>query len=136
MKNSNAYRTQSLQNASGPQLVEACFREARVQLGLVRKHLEAGTTASTYEPLERTRKIYTHLYSTLDLEAGGELALRLQTLYVYVIETTLELSTTYDAAQLATLDTINTDMLNAWSQLARRDWSQAQAPTGPFQVSA
>ncbi len=138
MKNSSAYRSQSLQNATGPQLVEACFREARVQLAHVRRNLEAGTTASTYEPLERVRKIYTHLYSTLDLEAGGDLAQRLQALYAFVIETTLEISSTYDEGTLATLDKINTDMLNAWSHVAHREWpaTAARIPTGPFQVRA
>jgi flagellar protein FliS len=133
------YRAHSLQNASGPELVVACFREARTQLVCARRHLEEGTTASSYGPLESVRKIYTHLYSTLDLEAGGELALRMQALYTFVIQTTLEVATTYDLSSLALLEQINADMLGAWSQIAQkpaRPIHPAQATLGPFQASA
>jgi flagellar protein FliS len=130
----NAYRAQSLQNATGPQLVEACFREARKQLSEARRHLEAGTTASSYGPLERVRKIYTHLYSTLDLNAGGELATHMQALYVYVIQATLEVASTYDTSSLGTLEKINSDLLTAWSQIARREAPQATVLSGPFQA--
>lgn len=130
-----AYRAQSLANATGPELVEACFREARLQLGHARKHLVAGTTASSYAPLERVRKIYTHLYTTLDLEAGGEIAQRLQSLYAFVIQTTFEVASSYDTEHLGTLDKINTDLLNAWSQIARRETQPAVVLTRSFQVS-
>lgn len=134
MNQSKAYREASLRNASGPQLVEACFREARLQLAMARRHLEAGTTASSYAPLDRVRKIYTHLYSTLDLEAGGDLARRLQALYAFVIETSLDVASTYDVEGLATLDKINTDMLEAWAHVARREPAAAPAPARPFQA--
>jgi flagellar protein FliS len=135
----HSYRAHSLQNAAGPELVLACFKEARTQLLCAREHLERGTEASAYGPLERVRKIYTHLYSTLDLEAGGELAVRMQALYAYVIGSTLEVASTYDRSALQLLEQINGDMLGAWSQIATRRQvprDEAACPAGPFQAEA
>lgn len=116
--------------------MEACFREARAQLLCVRRHLEEGTTASSYGPLEKVRKIYTHLYSTLDMEAGGELALRMQALYAYVIQATFEIASTYDTSSLTLLEQINADMLGAWTQIARPPVLHPGSLSGPFQVEA
>lgn len=131
-----SYRAHSLQNATGPELVVACFREARAQLLCARRHLEEGTTASSYVPLEKVRKIYTHLYGTLDLKAGGDLAARMQSLYVYVIQTTLELSSTCDLSTLALMEQINNDMLGAWSQISKRHTAPPSRDSGPFQATA
>lgn len=38
-----------------------------------------------YEQLERSRKFITHLYTTLDMDKGGEVAQNLGQLYVYII---------------------------------------------------
>lgn len=113
-----AYQNSSLQHASGPELVAACFREARKSLKDARRFIEAGTPASSYTPLERVRKIYTHLYATVDLDAGGELALQMQQLYVWVIDQTISIGTSCDLDQLASLETITTDQLNSWNALA------------------
>jgi flagellar protein FliS len=131
-----AYRAHSLQNATGPELVAACFREARSQLLAAGRHIDEGTCASSYGPLEQVRKIYTHLYSTLNMEAGGELALRMQTLYAYVIEQTLEIATTYDRSALSLLEQINGDMLAAWSQISGRPHLNREGAPRPFQARA
>ena len=38
-----------------------------------------------YEQLEKSRKFLTHLYTTLDMDKGGEIAQNLGQLYVYMI---------------------------------------------------
>jgi flagellar protein FliS len=114
----NAYRDSSLRHASGSQLVAACFREAGKALAEARRQIESGTAASSYTPLERTRRIYTHLYATLDLKQGGALAERMQRLYAYVIEQCLAVSQSYDLKQLASLEQITADQLDAWQALA------------------
>ena len=121
----HAYRESSLGNASGSELVLACFREAHKALSEARDHIEGGTAASSYGALEKVRRIYTHLYSTLDLAAGGDLALKMQQLYVYVIEQTLVVASSYDLKQLEALESINEDMRSAWQQIS------TQAPPPP-----
>ena len=113
-----AYRQQSLNSASGAELVAACFREARGSLRDARRHIEGGTAASSYAALEKVRRIYTHLYGTLDLDAGGALAARMQQLYAFVIEQSLVVSSTYDLDTLSLLEKITDDMRSAWQQLA------------------
>jgi flagellar protein FliS len=98
--------------------VAACFREASKALAEARRHIESETAASSYTPLERVRRIYTHLYSTLDLEQGGVLAESMQRLYAYVIEQCLAVSQSYDLEQLAALEKITSDQLDAWQALS------------------
>ncbi len=38
-----------------------------------------------YEQLEKSRKFLTHLYTTLDMDKGGEVAQNLGQMYVYII---------------------------------------------------
>ena len=130
------YRTQVLQNATGPELVAACFREAQTQLAEARRQIEAGTAASSYGPLERVRKIYTHLYGTVDLEQGGEMATSMQSLYAYVIERTMTVASSYDVEMLSLLEKINTDMLGAWSKVSVRETPSAPPSAGPVRVRA
>jgi len=125
-----AYRRASLQNASSGELVAACFREARKALGEARTHIEGGTSASSYTALERVRRVYTHLYSTLDLEAGGQLALDMQKLYAFVIEQTLNVASTYDLETLTVLEKITDDMRDAWHAVSAPALGEGAAPGG------
>ncbi len=115
-----AYRNSSLQHASGAELVAACFKEARKSLADARRLIEAGTPASSYTPLERVRKIYTHLYATVDIEAGGELAQQMQQLYIWVIDQTIVMGTSCDLDLLHVLETITTNQLESWTALAHQ----------------
>jgi flagellar protein FliS len=131
-----AYRRASLENASGGELVAACFREARKALAEARAHIEGGTSASSYAALERVRRIYTHLYSTLDLAEGGQLALDMQKLYAFVIEKTLSVATDYDLDTLTVLEKITDDMRDAWQAVATPPVRPGAGRPGPLAARA
>jgi flagellar protein FliS len=125
-----AYRRASLQNASSGELVAACFREARKALSQARTHIEGGTSASSYTALETVRRVYTHLYSTLDLDAGGQLAMDMQKLYAFVIEQTLHVASTYDLDTLTVLEKITDDMRDAWHAVSAPPVRENTSPGG------
>lgn len=130
-----AYQNSSLQHASGAELVAACFKEARKSLLDARRFIEAGTPASSYTPLERVRKIYTHLYATVDVEAGGELAMQMQQLYVWVIDQTIAMGTSCDLDLLQSIETVTADQLQSWTALANQTES-SEATGAPDRVRA
>jgi flagellar protein FliS len=131
-----AYRRHSLNNASGAELVAACFREARSALAEARRHIEGGTAASSYASLERVRRIYTHLYGTLDLDAGGTLAVQMQQLYAFVIEHIMVVSSNYDLERLSLLENITDDMRLAWQKLATPSLPASSEPHHPVAARA
>ncbi|MFQ6007519.1 MAG: flagellar export chaperone FliS [Candidatus Zixiibacteriota bacterium] len=50
------------------------------------KAYQANDYNAGYNQLERAKRFVTHLYTTLDVEAGGEIAEKLAMLYAYIID--------------------------------------------------
>lgn len=74
-----------------------------------------------YEHLEKAKRFVTHLYTTLDVEKGGEIADRLGKLYAFVINETNAVVATKDLDQIDDNITILSNLRSAWVELKDRD---------------
>jgi len=66
------------------------------------------------EKVERARKFVTHLYTTLDNERGGEVALQLGHLYVFIIERLQVAQASADYEALVDLQAILDNLRSGW----------------------
>lgn len=78
---------------------------------------DSGNREAGREKIERARKFVTHLYTTLDSEQGGEVAERLGTLYVFILERLQVSQATGDSAILRDLAEILSNLQSGWQTL-------------------
>ena len=84
-KHLSTYQRAQVTGASQQELILMCYRGAIQYLQDARARLEAGETDKFSELLEKAHRIVFHLYTTLDMEQGGQIAEKLAELYSYVI---------------------------------------------------
>ena len=66
-------------------LVVMCYKGAIKYLQEARQKLEAGEVEEFSDFIEKAHRVIFHLYTTLDMQRGGEIAQGLADLYVYII---------------------------------------------------
>ena len=76
-----------------------------------------GDVPGTHQRLDRARNIFLHLLSTLNLEAGGDLAKKLSGLYSYFIEKITMANGTRNVQELDDIIPVVNDIKNAWQNL-------------------
>ena len=117
----NQYRqtsvTSAVMDASPHQLVSLMLAGARERTRLAAACLERGDLARKSQAISQTSAIIGGLNSTLDLEAGGEIASNLQALYDYLQRRLLEANAGNDAAPLQEVDELLGDIEGAWNAI-------------------
>lgn len=76
---------------------------------------EANERERGRDKVARAKKFVTHLYTTLDMEKGGEVAKRLSMLYVFVIEKLQAVEATADVETLGDLRAILSNVKAGWT---------------------
>ena len=92
-----------------------------------------------YDHLERAERFVTHLYTTLDPEAGGEIARNLGKLYAWVISKLHEVQATKDSARFDECLKIMENLRTGWVAIKAGSAqtapaAEANAMTGQLQV--
>jgi flagellar secretion chaperone FliS len=72
------------------------------------------------EQMERARRFVTHLYTTLNMEMGGEVAENLGKLYAYVISQSYAVQATKDLASIADMISILDNLRAGWRGLRQQ----------------
>jgi flagellar protein FliS len=67
----------------------------------------------------RAREIINHLFMTLDLEKGGEIASNLEALYAYMLQRLLDVDVKNDARAAEEVIELLEPLRASWSELAR-----------------
>ena len=78
-----------------------------------------------YEELERAKRFLIHLYTTLDLEQGGQVADNLGRLYAYMINQTNVVEASKDIQGIDSNLTILRNLRQGWSDLKAQSASMA-----------
>lgn len=74
-----------------------------------------------YAALEKTKAAVVYLYGSLDKEKGGEVAVKLEQLYAYIVERINFAQATKDTSKLRDCIEILENIGSAWVELARRE---------------
>ena len=118
------YRTIDTQGKSQIELILQVYDGALGSLRQAKEKYAAGENNAGYELLEKTKKFVTHLYTTLNMEEGGEIAENLAKLYAYVISQICILEATKESSQIDDIITILSELREGWQGI--KDSDQAQ----------
>lgn len=91
------------------------------------------------EELEKAKKFVTHLYTTLDMEKGGDIAQQLSQLYAFVVNQTNIIDATKDLKQIDDIIGILDNLRQGWVELKQQGVEKPQTQeqeTHPQQQTA
>ena len=124
-KNVYSYRTTDTLGKSQLDLIIQVYDGALKSFGEARAHYEKDETNEGFDKLQKARRFLTHLYTTLDVEKGGEVAENLGKLYAYVINQTHVVEATKELKLIDDSIEILKNLRSGWALLKQ---SSAEAP--------
>jgi flagellar protein FliS len=120
----NSYRQAEVQSRTPLELVVMLYDGAIRFTREAREAMARGDIRKRGEAVSRAMAIIAELQSTLDMEAGGDIALSLDQLYGFVRDRLLDASFRQDPKPLDEVVKVLTNLREAWGQISA---SQAQA---------
>ena len=114
----NAYRESAVMTASPVQLVVMLYDGANRFLRTAVALHEQGKGLEANVPLGRAQAIVEELLATIDIERGGDIAPRLQGIYVFCLQEMAESRLERKADRLGPVITLLGELRDGWSQIA------------------
>jgi flagellar protein FliS len=113
-----AYRQQSVLTATPGQLVVMLYDGALRFLLQASTAMGAGDERAADAKLRRAEAILDELHATLDMERGGEVASRLEGVYVFCRRRLIEARIERDATIVASISELLGELREAWVEIA------------------
>lgn len=108
-----------LDGASPHKLVVMLFDGALVAVGNAQRHMENKEIAEKGKAISKAIDIIGNgLQASLDLEAGGEIAVKLEALYEYIGQRLLHANLHNDIAALREVSSLLQELKSAWEKIA------------------
>jgi flagellar protein FliS len=114
-----AYQDTEVLTASQERLVSLLYEGLLKRLRQAGKQIAAGDIEGKSQSLQKASAIVYELLSSLDFEAGGELASRLAGLYGYFAQEIMEIGRDQDVDRLEALTEMIASLYEAWDEAAR-----------------
>lgn len=112
----DAYRTNAVETASPEQLTLMCYDGALRFMRRAAKSLDEGDRADATAATGRAQAIVNELNITLDMEAGGEIAANLRSIYLFVNRHLSEAMVACESAKIHESMNLIGDLRGAWAQ--------------------
>ncbi len=112
-----AYKQQSIMTAPPERLVVMLYDGAIRFFFQAAAAMREDARATALERLDRGEAIVDHLLQTLDMERGGEIAQRLEGIYVFSKPLLLEARLERDADKIDLVRGYLTELREAWAQI-------------------
>lgn len=116
-----AYKQSDILGKSQLDLVIKVYDGAIEAYKSARKAYEAENNNDGYEQLQRAKRFVTHLYTTLDMEKGGEIAGQLSRIYAFVLNQTNVVEATKDLKQIDDNVNILDNLRQGWLGLKEQE---------------
>ena len=113
-----AYKQQSILTATPGQLVVMLYDGCLRFLHQAAHAMRGGDMAETNARLIRAEAIIDELHVTLDKDRGGEIASRLEGIYVFCKRHLIEARIERDAGMIDKVSELLAELRDAWSQIA------------------
>jgi flagellar protein FliS len=104
-------------SASPERLVLMLLQGAEQRLAAAKGHLERGEVGPRCERVRQTLNIVAELRGSLNHDAGGEIATRLDALYEYMTRRLVTANSQVDAAGLEEVRSLLGEIRSAWEQI-------------------
>lgn len=125
-----AYRSAEVETLSQRELIVRLYQGAEKFLLAGRSALEKGKGEEAITQCRRARDIFVELMSTLNFEAGGDLANQLRDLYAFIIYQISEASLKKKPEQLTTLLPIISTLREGWEAVPDEHANLTSIPEG------
>ncbi len=116
-------------------LVLQVYDGALSEIGLAKTKYVDQKYSDGYNNIQRAERMVTHLYTTLDMEQGGEVAANLAKLYIWVITKLHEVQATKDTARFDECAKVLRNLRQAWEGVKEQSVA-AKSETGAILASA
>lgn len=120
-----AYRKTMVTTAEPVELVRLLVDSALRYTTQAQDCLKTGQIRQKCEDLARAGQIVTELMNCLDFRRGGEIALTLESLYVFILQKITDANLTNDPAQLDGVIKVLADLSSAWSSISSDSYAGA-----------
>ena len=134
MKRSAAetYKTQAIMTAPPAKLVAMCYDRAIGSLMDAATAIEKNDIQRRCDNATRAANIIAHLWSTLDMEKGGEIAQNLSSIYGFAMQRLLDVNMRNDAKAANEVIDLLKPLAQSWNALADQgEGAIAAAPRVP-----
>jgi flagellar protein FliS len=115
-----AYRESAVLSAQPEQLIVMLYDGARRFLGQAAIAMGDGQVELAHRKLRRTEDILLHLREVLDMEQGGEIATRLQSIYVFCQSYLLKARLDRDPAKIDKVSAMLGELRDAWATIEQQ----------------
>jgi len=119
--NVSKYMTQQVMTASPAMLVSMLYDKAITSLKEAIVAVEAGEIEARWKANAKATEIITHMWSTLDVEKGGEIAQNLDSLFSFMLSRLPEIDFRNDAAPAREVIALLEPLRDSWRELARKE---------------
>ncbi|MBK7972659.1 MAG: flagellar export chaperone FliS [Deltaproteobacteria bacterium] len=120
-----AYRKTMVSTAEPVELVRLLVDSALRYTTQAQDSLKTGRIRQKCEDLARAGQIVTELMNCLDFRRGGEIALTLESLYVFILQKITDANLTNDPGQLDGVIKVLADLSSAWSSISSDSYAGA-----------
>lgn len=127
MNNSSVSEYQKINTIGKSQidLIIQVYDNGILNFNLAKDNFSKNKIENGHKNLDKARNILTHLYTTLDMEKGGDIATQLSKLYAFIINQINIVDATKDISQIDDIITIMENLREGWIGLKEQ---QAQQP--------
>ncbi|HEV7175565.1 MAG TPA: flagellar export chaperone FliS [Solirubrobacteraceae bacterium] len=115
-----AYRESAVLSAQPEQLIVMLYDGARRFLGQAAIAMGDGQVELAHRKLRRTEDILLHLREVLDMEQGGEIATRLQSIYLFCQSYLLKARLDRDPAKIDKVSAMLGELRDAWATIEQQ----------------
>ena len=117
---SNTYHEQQILTASPSRLVVMLYAAAITSLNKAIKAIEAGDVKARWAANKHAVEVIEHLFSTLDIERGGEIAADLQRLFPFMIRHLMDVDLRDDPAPAREVIGLLKPLHESWVEIDRQ----------------
>ena len=114
-----SYGPEQVMAADPVTLVAMLYDKAVLSLKAAVQAIHKDEIEVRWKNSHRAREIINHLFTTLDLEKGGEIASNLEALYAYMLQRLLDVDVKNDARAAEEVIELLEPLRGSWSELAR-----------------
>jgi flagellar protein FliS len=117
MDGRDRYLAERVTTATPGQLIKMLLDRLLVELDMAKSHLDGGARPAASPHILRAQDIVTELRSSLNLDAGGEIAGQLDALYSYAFAELVEAHLGGDPTHISHAATVLAPVQDAWTHV-------------------
>ena len=114
----DTYQKAQVQSRSPLELVVMLYDGADRYLSQARDAIERRDTAAKHEAISKALAVVAELQNNLNMDAGGEVAASLDTLYTFINEKIIEANVNNDSTSVDKAHKVLLPLREAWTELA------------------